>query len=51
MAEFKKDLRRLLMMVKQESEEADLKLDIKKKTKTKTKTLRSWHPVPTLHGK
>ena len=33
----------LLMKVKEESENADLKLNIQK--------LRSWHPVPSLHGK
>ena len=33
----------LLMRVKKEDERASLKLNIKK--------LRSWHPVPLLHGK
>ena len=33
----------LLMMVKEESEKVDLKLNIQ--------NLRSWHPVPSLHGK
>ena len=33
----------LLMKVKEESEKAGLKLNIQK--------LRSWHPVPSLHGK
>ena len=42
MAEFKEDLRRLLMMMKEESEEADLKLDIKKQqTNKKTKIMAS----------
>ena len=34
----------LLMKVKEESEKADLKLNIQKK-------LRSWHLIPSLHGK
>ena len=38
-----KDLKNLLMRVKEESEKADLKLNFQK--------LRSWHPVPSLHGK
>ena len=44
MAESKEELKSLLMRVKQESKKADLKLNIQKK-------LRSWHPVPSLHGK
>ena len=44
MAESKEERKSLLMKVKEESEEAGLKLNIKKK-------LRSWHPVPSLHGK
>ena len=44
MAESKEELKSLLMRVKEESERASLKLNIKKK-------LRSWHPVPLLHGK
>ena len=43
MAESEEELKSLLMKVK-ESEKAGLKLNIKKK-------LRSWHPVPSLHGK
>ena len=43
MAESKEELMSLLMKVKQESEKAGLKLNIKK--------LRSWYPVPSLHGK
>ena len=43
MAESKEELRSLLMKVKEESEKSDLKLNIKK--------LRSWHLVPSLHGK
>ena len=44
MAESKEELRNLLMKVKEESEKAGLKLNIKKKQ-------RSWHLVPSLHGK
>ena len=36
-------LKSCLMKVKEQSEKASLKLNIKK--------LRSWHPVPSLHGK
>ena len=43
MAESEEELMSLLMMVKQESEKAVLKFTLKK--------LRSWHPVPSLHGK
>ena len=43
MAESKEELRSLLMRVKEESEKAGLKLNIQK--------IRSWHPVPSLHGK
>ena len=42
-AESKEELKSLLMKVKEESEKADLKFRFKK--------LRSWHPVPSLHGK
>ena len=48
MAESKEELKNLLMKVNQESEKVCLKLKIKKKTKT---NLRSWHLVPSLHGK
>ena len=37
------ELKSLLMKVKEESEKAGLKLKFKK--------LRSWHPIPSLHGK
>ena len=37
------ELKSLLMKVKKESEKVGLKLNIRK--------LRSWHPVPSLHGK
>ena len=43
MAESKEELKSLLMKVKEESEKVGLKLNIQK--------LRSWHLVPTLHGK
>ena len=42
-AESEEDWKNLLMRVKEESEKAGLKLNIQK--------LRSWHPVPSLHGK
>ena len=44
MAESEEELKKLLMRVMEESERAGLKLNIKKK-------LRSWCPVPLLHGK
>ena len=43
MAEREEELKSFLMKVKEESEKAGLKLNIKK--------LRSWHLVPSLHGK
>ena len=43
MAESEEELKSPLMKVKEESEKACLKLNIKK--------LRSWHLVPSLHGK
>ena len=43
MAESKGELKSLLMKVKEESEKVGLKLNIQK--------LRSWHLVPSLHGK
>ena len=43
MAESKEELKSLLMKVKEESEKVGLKFSIQK--------LRSWHPVPSLHGK
>ena len=42
-AESKEELKSLLMKVKEESEKAELKLNIQ--------NLRSWHLVPSLHGK
>ena len=43
MAESEKELKSLLIKVKEDSEKVGLKLKFKK--------LRSWHPVPSLHGK
>ena len=43
MAESKEELKNLLMKGKEVSEKVDLKLNIRK--------LRSWRPVPSLHGK
>ena len=43
MAEHEEELKSLLMKVKEESEKSGLKLNIQ--------NLRSWHPVPSLHGK
>ena len=52
MAKSEEELKRLLMRVKEQSEKAGLKLNIKKEKKKKKNTnLRSWHPVPLLHGK
>ena len=44
MAESEEKIKGLLMKVKKESEKAGLKLNIEKK-------IRSWHRVPSLHGK
>ena len=43
MAESEEELKSLLMKVKEESDKVGLKLNIQKQ--------RSWHPVPSLHGK
>ena len=43
MAESEEELKSLLMKEKEESENVGLKLNIQK--------LRSWHLVPSLHGK
>ena len=43
MAESEEEPKSLLIKVKKESEKVDLKLNIRK--------LRSWHLVPSLHGK
>ena len=45
MAESKEELKSLLMKVKEESEKVSLK------KKTTIRKLRSWHLVPSLHGK
>ena len=42
-AESKEELKSLLMKVKEESEKVGLKLNIQKR--------KSWHLVPSLHGK
>ena len=51
MAEIKEDLKSLLMKVKEESEKVGLKLSIQKTKGKKKRKLRSWHLVPSLHGK
>ena len=43
MAETEEEIKNLLMKVKEESEKVGLKLNIQK--------TRSWHLVPSLHGK
>ena len=43
MADNEEELKSLLMKVKEENENSDIKLNIQK--------LRSWHLVPSLHGK
>ena len=43
MAESEEELKSVLMKVKEESDKVGLNLNIQK--------LRSWHPVPSLHGK
>ena len=42
MAESEKELKNLMMKVKEESEKVGLKLNIQK--------IWSWYPVPSLHG-
>ena len=44
MAESEEELKSLLMKMKEESEKVGLKCSTFRK-------LRSWHPVPSLHGK
>ena len=51
MAESKEELKSLLMKVKEESEKVGLKVNIQKKKKSTFRKLRSWHIVPSLHGK
>ena len=43
MAESEEELKSLLMKVKEETEKVGLRRTFRK--------LRSWHPVPSLHGK
>ena len=43
MAESEEELKSLLMKVKEGSEKVGLKLNIQK--------MKTWHPVPSLHGK
>ena len=43
MAESEEEVKSFLMKLKEESDKAGLKLNIQKR--------RSWHPVPSLHGK
>ena len=45
------EVKNLLMKVKEESEKVGLKLNIQKTKKEKKRKLRSWHLVPSLHGK
>ena len=45
MAESEEELKSLLMKVKEESKNVGLKLN------QHSENLRSWHPVPSLHGK
>ena len=52
MAESEEELKSFLMRVKEDSEKAGLKLNMKKKKNTEKKTtLRTEHPVTSLHGK
>ena len=54
MAEREAELKSLLMKVKEESEKVGLKLNTQKTKimkKKKKRKLRSWHLVPSLHGK
>ena len=51
MAESEEELKSLLMKVKEESEKVGLNLNIQKTKKEKKRKLRSWHLVPSLHGK
>ena len=45
------ELKSLLMKEKEESEKLGLKLNIQNKNPSTFRKLRSWHPVPSLHGK
>ena len=51
LAESQKELKNLLMKVKEESEKVGLKLNIQKTKIMASSPITSWHPVPSLHGK
>ena len=52
MTESEEELKSLLMKVEEESEKVGLKLNIQKKKKNSTfRKRRSWHLVPSFHGK
>ena len=51
MAESEKELKSLLMKVKEESENVGLKFNIQKMKIMASGTITSWHLVPSLHGK
>ena len=51
MAESEKELKSLLMKVKEESEKVGLTLNIQKTKIMASDPNTSWHPIPTLHGK
>ena len=51
MAESEEELRIFLMKVKEEKEKVGLKLNIQKKKHSTFRKLRSWHSVPSFHGK
>ena len=50
MAESEEELKSLLMKVKEEDEKVGLKLR-KLRKNSDLRKLRSWHPVPSFHGK
>ena len=47
----KKELKSLLMKVKEESGKVGLKLNIQKTKIMASGPITSWHPVPSLHGR
>ena len=51
MAESEEELKSQLMKVKEESEKVGLKFNIQKKKNSTFRKVRSWHQVPSLHGK
>ena len=51
MAESEEELQNLLVKVKEESEKVGLKLNIHIKKKKTFRKQRSWHLVPSVHGK